>query len=199
MLAEELVLDQLGAPLTVLDDVGVVLLRERARREPSSVRDELLRYFGPAPLWLVHGAGYDSFEGLRDALRQTITAARNARRDLDDRYVLEVHSRGLDSLLENAGLSDELLGFASNMLGPLTNHDEKTGSRLTETLCYTLALGSAAEAARRLFVHANTVRYRMRRAEQVLGHDLSSPKDRVAMTLAAFVWLRHNEQGGFRQ
>ena len=48
-------------------------------------------------------------------------------------------------------------------------------------------------ATRRLFVHANTVRYRMRRAEQILGHGLASPKDRVAMTLAAFIWVRHHE------
>lgn len=154
----------------------------------------LLRYFGPAPLWLAHGASYDSFEGLRPSLRKTMDAAREARKERDGRHVVEVGGRGLDALLDNPRLSGELSDFADNVLGPLLERDEAAGSRLTDTSCRALASGSTAETAKSLFVHENTVRYRVRRAERILDADLASPEDRAAMSLAAFVWLRRHER-----
>jgi len=193
MLAEDVVLDRLKVPLTFLGETGVLLLRGSAPEGPERVRDALLRYFGPAPVWLAHGSGYGSFEGLRDALRGAVSAVEGARREGDSgRYVLRVGGEdGLDGLLENPKLGDELAAFARSTLAPLLDYDAKKNARLTETFCHALALGSTAEAARALFVHENTVRYRMRRAESLLGKSLSSPKERTAMTLAAFVWLRH--------
>jgi DNA-binding PucR family transcriptional regulator len=45
--------------------------------------------------------------------------------------------------------------------------------------------GGAVEAtARLLFVHANTVRYRMRRITEVCGHDLAHPRDRRVIQVA---------------
>lgn len=193
MLAEDAVLDLLGDPLVVLEDgLGVVLRRSRTRSRPSAVRDELLKYFGPDPLWLVHGAAYDTFGELKDALLHAVGIARRARREDAGRYVLEVSSWGLDSLLENPRLGGELAAFAQNLLSPLLAYDREHGSELTRTFCLALALGSSRAAAERLFVHENTVRYRVRRAEQILGRDLERPKERTALSLAAFAWLRRN-------
>lgn len=191
MLAEDVALDQLGSPLVVLDGgIGVFLLKEPARIKPSSVRDEILKYFGPSPLWVVHGAVYDSFDGLEEALVHTIELIKVIRREGDRRYISEVNSWGLDSLLENPKLSDEIAAFADNLLRPLLTYDKNTGTQVTETFCLALALGSYDEVARRLFVHANTIQYRMRRAKQILGRDPNLPKERTALSLAAFVWLR---------
>lgn len=193
MLAEDVVLDLLDSPFIVLDDdIGVLLLKEPADEEPSRVRDELLRVFGPDPLWLVHGAVYDSFKDLEDALLRTVEAVRRVRREDDERYVSEVHGEGLDSLLENPKLAENLLAFADNLLAPVLAYDEEHGTRLAETLCLSLLLDSTEEVSGRLFVHANTVRYRTRRAKEVLGRDLSRPKERVAASLAAVVWLNRH-------
>lgn len=195
MLAEDAVLDRLGSPLISFGDgIGVLLLKEGARGErPATVRDELLSFFGPAPLWLVHGAAYDdaSPNTLKDALLRTVRAAGRVRDENAERYVSEVGGWGLDGLLENPKLSRDLGDFANNLLAPLLLHDENAGSRLTETFCLVLTSGSD-EAAKRLFVHPNTVRYRMRRANQVLGRDPDSPKERTVMSLAAFIWSRHH-------
>lgn len=193
MLAEDLVLDLLDSPFIALDeDIGVLLLKKHARMKPPSLRDELLKVFGPAPLWLVHGAAYDSFEGLEKALRQTVKAIHRVRREDDERYVSEVHSRGLDSLLENPRLSGDLSVFADNLLEPVLAYDEAHGTRMTETLCQVLTSNSTEEVAERLFVHANTVRYRARRAEDILDSNLTKPKERAAACLAAFVWLHRH-------
>ena len=48
-----------------------------------------------------------------------------------------------------------------------------------------IASGGAIEAtARQLFVHANTVRYRLRRIAELCGHDLADPRDRYVVQVA---------------
>jgi hypothetical protein len=48
-----------------------------------------------------------------------------------------------------------------------------------------IASGGAIEAtARQLFVHANTVRYRLRRISELCGHDLTNPRDRYIVQVA---------------
>jgi hypothetical protein len=51
------------------------------------------------------------------------------------------------------------------------------------------ASGSTAGTAKRLFCHANTVRYRLRRVEKLTGRSLEDPRD-VADIRAAIVALR---------
>lgn len=194
MVADEVALDMLDGPFITLEEgLGAVLVRGRPAHPPSAVRDALLRHFGPAPLWLVHGAGYESLEGLKEALAMSLPAAEDLRGSRSGPYVCEVRGRGLDSLLDNPRLSEELAGFAGRLLEPLLEHDGRHGTSLAETFCLALTLGSTEAAAGRLFVHPNTVRYRLRRAQRLLGRDLSDPKERTALGLAAFVWLRNRD------
>jgi DNA-binding PucR family transcriptional regulator len=59
------------------------------------------------------------------------------------------------------------------------------GGGLLETLVTFLDQGSSVEAAARaLFVHANTVRYRLRRIQEVSGYSPSNPRDAYALRLA---------------
>lgn len=117
---------------------------------------------------------------------------KKARLEEADRHILAVNGSGLDSLLENPKIFDELDEFASKLLEPLLRYDNSTGSQLTETLALKLTLGSQEAVAKRLFVHTSTVRYRIRRVKQILGKDLSSAEDETALKLAAFVWVRRN-------
>lgn len=193
MVTEDAVLDLLGSPPIFVDGSVGVLLLEEPRARPAEVRDGLLRHLGPSPVRLVHGAVYDSFEGLGDAVFRAVTALERMRREEDERYVVEIGDHGLDGLLENPKLRDELSAFADALLEPLIAYDRETNSCLTETFCLALTSGSTEEAAGRLFVHANTVRYRLRRAEEILDKDPSLPKERTAMCLAAFAYLRRAE------
>jgi DNA-binding PucR family transcriptional regulator len=44
--------------------------------------------------------------------------------------------------------------------------------------------GSARDAAERLFVHPNTVRYRIRRVQELTGRDLGDPRGIAELYLA---------------
>ncbi|MFH9861322.1 PucR family transcriptional regulator [Streptomyces sp. NPDC017202] len=62
------------------------------------------------------------------------------------------------------------------VLGPVLAVPVAERARLLETLGqWFTAGGAAAEAAKRLYVHPNTVRYRLRRIEELTGRSLSDP------------------------
>jgi len=74
-------------------------------------------------------------------------------------------------------------------LGPLAARDDST-IRLASTLGVFLEEGASfVRAARRLGVHTNTVTYRVRRAEDLLGHKVTERQLelRVALRLARLV------------
>ncbi len=191
MIAESVVLDSLKSPLLFFDDdTAVVLLEGQAPRHPSKVRDALLKHCGAPPFWIVHGGRYHSLHDLKMTLTHTISLAQKARREEYEEYLLDIYTFGLDSLLENPRLAEDLDAFATKLLTPLIEHDEAHSSHLTETFVQAQMLGSARAVADRLGVHVNTIRYRLHRAEDILGTEQASPKEQTAMALAAFAWTR---------
>jgi hypothetical protein len=67
--------------------------------------------------------------------------------------------------------------LADIVLAPVLALPAPERARLLDTLDHWFAAGgSAAEAARLLFVHPNTVRYRLRRIEDLTGRPLSDPR-----------------------
>ncbi|MCX4672002.1 helix-turn-helix domain-containing protein [Streptomyces sp. NBC_01381] len=81
-----------------------------------------------------------------------------------------------------------LLADRTDMRDPrltaVTAHDSRHQGRLAESiLAYLNAFGDVRAAAAQLHVHPNTVRYRIGRAEQLTGLDLSRPDQRLLAML----------------
>ncbi len=75
--------------------------------------------------------------------------------------------------------------FSERILGPLTDYDARHNAELMPTLTAFLACdGSWSACASRMYVHVNTVRYRISRIEALTGRDLSALADRVDFFLA---------------
>ena len=78
-----------------------------------------------------------------------------------------------------------LRSFRDRLLGPLVAYDERHRAELLPTLREFLACsGSWNACAARMYVHVNTVRYRIRRIEELTGRDLSCLDDQVDFFLA---------------
>jgi sugar diacid utilization regulator len=78
-----------------------------------------------------------------------------------------------------------LRSFRKRLLGPLLSYDERHHAELLSTLSEFLACsGSWNACAAKMYVHVNTVRYRIRRIEELTGRDLSSLEDQVDFFLA---------------
>ena len=78
-----------------------------------------------------------------------------------------------------------LRSFRERLLGPLLAYDDQHRAELLPTLREFLACsGSWNACAVRMYVHVNTVRYRIRRIEELTGRDLSRLDDQVDFFLA---------------
>ncbi|GAA4979785.1 hypothetical protein HD597_011945 [Nonomuraea thailandensis] len=75
--------------------------------------------------------------------------------------------------------------FRDHLLGPVAEYDARHGSELLRTLdTFLETCGSWQRTADELYVHVNTLRYRMQRIEELTGRRMSSMRDRTDLYLA---------------
>lgn len=90
---------------------------------------------------------------------------------------------GLDRLLV-AVADPEANAFCADMLGALEAYDAARGTTLVATLETFLATRNAALAARRLYLHYNTLKNRLARIEEIIGPYLDDPDRCLSLGLA---------------
>jgi PucR family transcriptional regulator, purine catabolism regulatory protein len=92
---------------------------------------------------------------------------------------------GSFALLLSLQDSDALRLFCESLLGPIEADEGHYGDELLRSLeAFIECNGQWEAAARRLFCHRHTLRYRMRKVEELTGRDLSSARDRIEFWLA---------------
>jgi hypothetical protein len=88
-------------------------------------------------------------------------------------------------LLLRRDAPDELRDFVTATLGHLLEHDRRSSVKLAPTIeAYVRHGGRLRETAAALYVHRNTLAYRLERASELLGLDLRDPEARLAVELA---------------
>ena len=95
---------------------------------------------------------------------------------------------GLAELIVGSSMTEHFRSFASTLLAPLLAQDARSHGRLMETLAaFVAANGNALHAAERLYIHRNTLKYRLRQIEKALGGSLDDPDLRLKLQLALYV------------
>ncbi len=75
--------------------------------------------------------------------------------------------------------------YCDSVLGPIEEGEGEYGGELLKSLgAFLEQNGQWEKAARELFCHRHTLRYRIRRVEQLTGRDLSTARDRIEFWLA---------------
>jgi len=93
------------------------------------------------------------------------------------------------SLLFAVEDNEILSGYLNKQLGPLINSDELKGTNYVEVLqIYLETNGSVNQTAAQLFVHRNTVNYKLGKIEELLSCDLSEFYQRVKLQLALMAY-----------
>jgi purine catabolism regulator len=116
------------------------------------------------------GRVYAQPVGLRESYSEAVRALRTARGSGGGGQIASFARLGLERLLLSC--SDvELRDFVAQTLGPVLEYETRhPGANRLETLRAFLAHGrTVADTARALYVHYNTVRYRLDRLEALLG------------------------------
>jgi len=92
---------------------------------------------------------------------------------------------GAFQLLLSLQDDDALLSYCRNVLGPVEQGEGGYGDELLRSLdVFIESNGHWEKAANTLFCHRHTLRYRIRRVEQLTGRDFSNARDRIEFWLA---------------
>ncbi|MDZ7673109.1 MAG: helix-turn-helix domain-containing protein [Halanaerobiales bacterium] len=80
---------------------------------------------------------------------------------------------------------EELITFAKEHLRLLLNYDEKNNSKWVETLGIYLKNNSGLqESAKELHIHPNTMSYRIKRIQEILGIDLHKFENKLNLAIS---------------
>jgi purine catabolism regulator len=150
----------------------------------------------PDPAELAKEVGSRLEEEIRAGGGSPVSPAEVARSLREATYALQVcrlegwqhagfEDLGTYRLLLSMADPDALRAFADSMLGPLDAYDREHNGELISSLQAFLQNNARWEtAAAQLYVHRHTLRYRMRKAEELTRRDLASSFDRMEFWLA---------------
>jgi PucR family transcriptional regulator, purine catabolism regulatory protein len=92
---------------------------------------------------------------------------------------------GAFTLLLSIQDDEALKLYCDSVLGPIEEGDEEYGGELLRSLeAFIEQNGQWERAARQVYCHRHTLRYRMRKVEELTGRDLSRAHDRIEFWLA---------------
>jgi purine catabolism regulator len=121
--------------------------------------------------------------GVAASLREVTSVMESLARFKRWSQVIAVPELGLTGLL--AAVTDErLVDYSRRHLGPLIKHDITRKGNLVATLRAYLETGEQQQAAQRLRVHPNTLRYRLDRIREISAVDLEDPETRLNLAVA---------------
>lgn len=134
------------------------------------------------------GRPYQVLNRLRDSFEEA-TAAMKVLQRLDSSLgILPFTDLGIYRVLLQTGSPDHLLDFCRDTLQPIRTHDAQWTSELELTLrTYLRCQMSTQRTAEELFVHPNTIMYRLKKLEQVCNTDLKNPQELLRFQLALMI------------
>lgn len=92
---------------------------------------------------------------------------------------------GIYALLWESNNKEKIRGFALSKLGCLLEYDDKNNSSLLKTLeVYLKKNCNLRETAAALYIHVNSLKYRLKRVKQLTGFDFSNEEDRFQSQLS---------------
>lgn len=181
------VAESLGARSALTVAQGRHLACWAGRHEPQILGDLRVPRGSGKGLSVAAGTPAHGVEGFVLSHREALLARRVAQLRGDRAARVSFPDLSLEALMVDDVAAARR--FAERELGALAASDDAT-TRLAATLTVFLEEGgSYVRAARRLGVHTNTVTYRVRRAEELLGHPVTERQLelRVALRLARLV------------
>jgi purine catabolism regulator len=103
--------------------------------------------------------------------------------------LVEYDSLGVYQLLTQLDDIPAVHQFSQLVIGPLIEYDRKHRSSLVDTIAaYFEHHGNISQTAESLFIHRNTLLYRLERIQELTKHDLEQADTRLSLHLALKLW-----------
>jgi sugar diacid utilization regulator len=183
-----------GAVTARLGERSIVLFPQREGETEAQSRERLKRLFDR---WQDRVGRWRTGQTISAGAGNTFDITELYRSFQEAKTALELgrslNGEGRLSLIRDLGLfrllytqSDlELQEFWNETMGALARHDAQQGAGLVATLkTYLDCDGDLSATASRLFVHPNTLRYRLDKIREITGRDVHLTEDRVNLYVA---------------
>lgn len=137
------------------------------------IQQELKAYFPNCPFSIGLGGEYRSVKDLRRVYQEACDALEiiNCLNRQGD--IVSLNDLGMYTILFNCKDTQLLKQFYRRLIGKLEDYEVRSGTPLIDTLTFFLKYkGRSQKIARDMFIHPNTLTYRLRRIEEILQVDL---------------------------
>lgn len=106
----------------------------------------------------------------------------------DERNIAHFDDFIIYHLLNSSGNIELLKDFYNNSIKQLADYDSKNNTNLINTLeCYYKCKGNMSEAAKMLYIHRNTLLYRIEKIKEILRTDLENGEENLELQLGIHI------------
>lgn len=188
------ILSPMGTEVVCFCEVTSSILRpEIALEFAQTVLDQGIREYPQSPIRCGVGNLAEELSSWRTSFRQAGQALEMARR-FEERRPLYFPDLSVYRLLFQFEQYPELIAFQEEILGPLLAYEG--GRELIQTLeAYFEHNGNLTQSAEALFIHRNTLIYRLERIAEIADLDLDKPETRLAVQLALHIYRMRGGMG----
>lgn len=141
----------------------------------SNIQQEVTLNLNGMKINLGIGRYYESIENLPKSYKEALEALNLGKKIVGSGKVIHFNDLGIYKLLLDVTDKNQLKDFALNHLQPLIKQDKQHGTELMATMeAYLRNDKKIYKTAKELFVHRNTVRYRIKKISDILGIDMEN-------------------------
>lgn len=150
-------------------------VRKSALQIADFIREEVSKNVTPLTVSVGIGRIARDIEEIPLSYKQATQAMVLGRRVFGANRATHFDDLGIFRVIFEGPGSEEQSMFRREWISPVAEHDRTRGTNLIETLsAYFECNLNVQESAKRLFIHENTMRYRLNKVEELLGADLGS-------------------------
>lgn len=165
--------------------------KEEIRFCMEEIREQVKKTFGVSITVGISTTveNYSSFAKAYEEARTAITIGKKK----GTREICFIEDLRMEEAFYEMSKMDTFRKLAENTLGILEEHDKKHGTCYLETLqVLTENQGARKETAETLYLHRNTLAYRIRQIEQLTGYCLNDPQTLFQVQLAVKIYTYMN-------
>lgn len=130
------------------------------------------------------GGCYGQIDQLKKSYNEAQLALKLAKDDPEKPYMI-YRNAGIYKFLNKVTDKSIMADFYVETLGGLLRYDSENNTKFTETLQVFLEEGeNTASTIQRLFIHRNTLQYRLRRIEEILQQSLKNAEVKISLQIA---------------
>jgi PucR family transcriptional regulator, purine catabolism regulatory protein len=131
-----------------------------------------------------YGRFHPGFEGVRTTYKESVKALKIGSQIFGKNQIINFSDLGLYRIFYHEEIREELKLFCQEMLEPLITDKKENNDLLVTLQAFLETGGNYRLTAKKLFVHHNTVRYRIESIERLCQVDLKNENDRLNLAIS---------------